>query len=137
MDPCKNNLVLHLNKDKWHRIIKIIENNSILRLNMKTLGLHHKDNILVTENKIWFSIIHNLNMDSSRHNKFQIIINNHKNNKLLHLVILINHLVIISHQVRKEQDRDLLNNHSLDNNKLLHNKNNLLVPQEIIWIIKK
>lgn len=137
VDPCKNNLELPHNKDKWRWITKIIENNSTLRLNMKTLGLHRRDNILVTENKIWFSTIHNLNMDSSIHNKFQIIINNHKNNKLQHLVILINHLVIINHLVRKEQDRGLLNNLSRDNNKLLHNKNNLLLPQEIIWIIKK
>ena len=139
VDPCKNNLDLPLNRDKWQWIIKIIENSSILRLNMKTLGLHPKDKILVTENKIWFSIIHNLNMDSSIHNKFQIIINNHKNNKLQHLVIPINHLVIINHPVRREQDRGLLNNHSQDNNKLLPNKNNLhlnknnlLLPQEII-----
>ena len=135
MDPCKNNLAHHHNKDKWQLIIKIIESNLILRLNMKTLGLLHKDNILVTENKIWFSIIHNLNMDSSTHNKFQIIINNHKNNKLQHLVILINHLVIINHQVKKEQDRDLLNSHSPDNNKLLHNKNNLLLNKNKLLLL--
>ena len=139
VDPCKNNLDLHHNRDKWLWIIKITENSLIHRSNMKTLGLHPKDKILVTENKIWFSITHNLNMDSSIHNKFQIIINNHKNNKLQHLVIPINHLVIINLPVRREQDKGLLNNHSQDNNKLLPNKNNLLLnknnlllPQEII-----
>ena len=127
MDLCKNNHVPHHNKDKWQWIIKIIENNSIPKLNMKTLGLPHKDNILVTENKIWFLIIRHLN--SNTLNRSQTIINNLKDNKQLHLVIQINHLVIINHQAKKEQDKDLHNNHNnhnKDSNKLLLNKNSLL-----------